>query len=89
MCDPITAALGALTGAIGLFGSSKKQAPPPAPAIAQAQPSTVAATPTVKVGPVDNDPSKAAFKATSGLVAQRKAGTALGGLGKSNTGLDL
>jgi hypothetical protein len=89
MCDPVTAVIGALTGGAALLGGSKKKDPPP-PAMAQAQPvNTAAATPSVKVGPEDNDPSKAAFKAATGMTTQRKAGTPLGGLGKSSMDLGL
>lgn len=90
MCDPISAVLGlAATAGSALFGGSKKAAPPPAAAIA-AQPidATAQTKPTVEVG---NDDNKDDADAGGGgmFVAKRKAGTAIGGLGKSSIGLNL
>lgn len=90
MCTGMELIMGALAGGSALMGATQKAPkPPPAPVISQATPGITAATPTIKTGAEDNAPDDVNAKVGSTFVAERKAGTSIGGLGRSALSLNL
>jgi hypothetical protein len=88
LCDPVTAVIGALSGAAALFGGGNKTSTPP-PATMPATTATGAYDPgaDVRVGDGATKTSTTNAPQYDGFTATRVVGKPLGGLGRGGLGL--